>query len=107
MIDNILRLPDGAGDEGEGARLGRVGRPAAPDRRGEPVAEVQVRNQVLAAGGKEASSPQPSLELVQSTVGLVDLERRPHRRDPVPGAAARPILRVMPLRTTVPTRASV
>ena len=93
IIDNVLLGPDGTGGERQGARLRRRARVPAPERRGEPEAQVQVGDEILAAGREEAAFPQPPLEPLEGAIRLVDLDRvaafrhlRPPRTATVPAA---------------------
>ena len=77
------------------------------NHRGEPVPEIEICNQVLAAGSKEALSAKPALELVQCAGSLMNLERRHHRFGSVLGAEIWLVPRTTLIRTTVSTSASV
>ena len=55
-MDNVLLGPDGTGGQRKRARLRRHRRTVAANRRGEPVAEVEVGTQLLPPGAKKPRS---------------------------------------------------
>ena len=61
----------------------------APDRRGQPVAQVEIRHEILAAWGEEPPLAEPGFDPLERPLGLVELDRvdGPHA-DPG-GAGAR------------------
>src|SRR4029453_10497812 len=71
---SIALAPAEAGRERPRARLGGDGASAPPDRRREPVAEIQVGHERLASGDEESLRAEPRLDAPEGAVGLVDLE---------------------------------
>ena len=102
MFDNILLARTEHATSGRGHGSEGVGLPAAPDRRGEPVAEIELGDEVLAAGGEESSIAQPRSSSTRASSGSWISSAARHRSAPGPEPAARPILRGMALRTAGP-----
>ena len=75
ILDIMDLRPDGARRKRQRARLRRNGRDRPADRLGEPVAEVEVRDERLPAGREEPSLHEPALDPLERPLGLVDLEQ--------------------------------
>jgi hypothetical protein len=110
ITDNILLRPDGTGSERQRARFRRGRRVQAPDRRGEPVPQIQIGDESLAPGREETARTQPFLEPLERAFRLVDLDRvaaadhgRAPRAAPVATAVAATITRFAPPFVTLPS----
>ena len=78
-------LGDGTagGERKRGTGLGRSLCRRAPERLGEPVAEIHVGEEVLAAGSEEAARAQPLLDALEGSIRVADLqELLRHARSP-------------------------
>ncbi len=66
---------DGTCREGQRTGLRRSGTSRSANRLGEPVAEVEIRDERLPARREEPTVPQPSLDPLECPLSLVDLEQ--------------------------------